>query len=490
MVSSDDVSPARDSNSDRHEAVPGMSSSETPDSGIKHRRPHRKSRTGCQPCKKRKIKCDEARPSCLNCVRRKVDCSFPLESVVHQDPATGVCGYRYSGCRPGTSQHSSARNSAEPLARAQFVPDRVPGDLRSLLKEQSTKIDIMSQRLSVMEGAMAQLAKPGLYQPALSYSDAALLSHFFANTVPTMVVDDVGEGGRDFWHVRLPDLSSRHPHVLHLLLALAALHKSRSCPQHQSTHLLEQAERHQLLGIQGTTPLLGNINDNYEVAYTSAVLIGLVNLAMGPRLGEYVAFSDQGAANFLGLLRGVRSIKFHYHQRAPPPEIPSPYMWAVDRIRVAELGFQAGGHYGEHLRRLRHLVDEITDAGLRGSYVAAMDDLEQLFVRMDEPDVATYYMSPFGWLYRISDRFLGRIQDKEPLALAMLSCFTIVLKGLESGWAADGWASHIMSGIWIYLAPEYRDMVRWPMQRLGWEPGEEDVLLRAALASTPLSIHT
>ncbi|GJD03911.1 Retinol dehydrogenase 12 [Colletotrichum higginsianum IMI 349063] len=491
MVSSDDISLVRDSNSDQHEAVPGMSSSEALESGNKHRRPHRKSRLGCQPCKKRKIKCDEARPSCLNCVRREVDCSFPLESVVHQDPATGVCGCRYSGCRPGASQHSSASSSTEPLARAQSGPDRVPGDLRSLLEEQSTKMDIMSRRLSSMESAMAQLTQTGLYQPALSYSDAALLSHFFTNTVPTMIVDDGGGGGRDFWHVRLPDLSSRHPHVLHLLLALAALHKSRSCPQHQFAHLLEQAERHQLLGIQGTTPLLGNIDDDhYEVAYTSAVLIGLVNLAMGPRQGEYVAFSDHGAANFLGLLRGVRSIKSHHDQRAPPPEIPPPCTWTASRIRVAELGFQAGGHYGEHLQRLRHLVEEIADDGLRGSYVAAMDDLEQFFVCMDGPDVATYYMSPFGWLYRISDSFLGRIQDKEPLALAMLSCFTVVLKGLESGWAADGWADHIMSGIWIYLAPEYRDMVRWPMQRLGWEPGEEDVPLRVALASTPLTTHT
>ncbi|TQN68501.1 Sterol uptake control protein 2 [Colletotrichum shisoi] len=341
MVSSDEISPVRDSNSDHHEEVSGMGSSEAPESGNKHRRPHRKSRLGRQPGKKRKIKCDETRPSCLNCVRREVDCS---------------CTSR----------------SAEPLARAQSGPDRVPGDLRSLLEEQSTKMDIVSRRLSSMESAMAPLAQTGLYQPAVSYFDAAFLSHFFTSTVPTMIVDDGGGvggggGGGDFWHVRFPDLNSRHPHVLHLLL-----------------------------------------------------------------------------------------------------------------------GFQAVGHYGEHLQRLSHLVEEITDDGLRGSYVAAMDDLEQFFVWMEGPDVATYYMSPFGWPYRVSDRFLGRIQDKEPLAPAMLSCFTRRAQGAgERMGGADGWADHIMSGIWIYLAPEYGDMVRWPMQRLGWEPGEEDVPLRVALASTP-----
>ncbi|KAJ5312689.1 hypothetical protein N7508_003519 [Penicillium antarcticum] len=40
------------------------------------RKYHSKSRTGCQICRSRKIKCDEQRPSCLNCVKRELQCSF------------------------------------------------------------------------------------------------------------------------------------------------------------------------------------------------------------------------------------------------------------------------------------------------------------------------------------------------------------------------------------------------------------------------------
>ncbi|KAK0209327.1 hypothetical protein DFS33DRAFT_526661 [Desarmillaria ectypa] len=44
-------------------------------------RPHQKSRSGCNTCKQRKVKCDEAIPICNNCTKRCVECvwgiSFP-----------------------------------------------------------------------------------------------------------------------------------------------------------------------------------------------------------------------------------------------------------------------------------------------------------------------------------------------------------------------------------------------------------------------------
>ncbi|KAK1758981.1 putative C6 finger domain protein [Echria macrotheca] len=41
------------------------------------RRSHRKSRTGCLPCKQRHVKCDEARPVCRLCANSNRECRFP-----------------------------------------------------------------------------------------------------------------------------------------------------------------------------------------------------------------------------------------------------------------------------------------------------------------------------------------------------------------------------------------------------------------------------
>lgn len=40
--------------------------------------PKKRSRTGCWPCKSRKIKCDEARPQCQNCRRQSVQCDYSV----------------------------------------------------------------------------------------------------------------------------------------------------------------------------------------------------------------------------------------------------------------------------------------------------------------------------------------------------------------------------------------------------------------------------
>ncbi|KAH7239511.1 hypothetical protein BKA59DRAFT_484627 [Fusarium tricinctum] len=52
-----------------------MSSSLSP-SAKRVRRAHRKSRLGCQHCKKRKIKCDETWPVCRNCIRNNATCIY------------------------------------------------------------------------------------------------------------------------------------------------------------------------------------------------------------------------------------------------------------------------------------------------------------------------------------------------------------------------------------------------------------------------------
>ncbi|GIK06886.1 hypothetical protein Aspvir_002539 [Aspergillus viridinutans] len=53
------------------------SNSERSTEGVYHaRRPHRKSRSGCLPCKRRRVKCDETQPHCLRCQKHGVTCVY------------------------------------------------------------------------------------------------------------------------------------------------------------------------------------------------------------------------------------------------------------------------------------------------------------------------------------------------------------------------------------------------------------------------------
>lgn len=465
-----------------------MGSSEN---GTKQRRHHRKSRLGCHQCKRRKIKCDETRPACLNCSRREVNCSYPLSSAAGEG-LHGACICKCLGCRSGVE--SSARSCDQPTsaANSSLEPaqtDNTPAELPRIIAEQSVRLESLSQQLSSMENAMTHLTQLVSRSSTLTYADMDLTNHFYTSTLPTLSVSD--EQGLKSWAISLCNLGYQYPHLYHLMLALAALHKAR-LHSHQKADLLVQAERHHAIGVQGSTALLGNINDqNYEVVRTSASLIGLINLAMGPRPGEYIAFSERAGPNFLGLLRGLKSIRPHRHcnvtQRESPADTSSP-----DSVSDMSAESPFANDPNTHLRSLYTRVHEIPESRHRKSYIHALDDLEQFFILMDGhlepsrdsavPDAA-HRLSPLGWIYRVQDDFLERLQNKESLALVIFAYFAVVLKELELGWPADGWAEHIMAKIWEeVVGPDDRELIQWPMFRLkgrawegSWPHGTSDV---------------
>ncbi|KAE9367027.1 hypothetical protein N431DRAFT_495376 [Stipitochalara longipes BDJ] len=59
--------------------------------GIKphKRRPHRKTRTGCLTCKKRKI-CDEGQPSCDKCIHHELTCEYARSHTAPTSPAASI----------------------------------------------------------------------------------------------------------------------------------------------------------------------------------------------------------------------------------------------------------------------------------------------------------------------------------------------------------------------------------------------------------------
>lgn len=446
-----------------------MSSSE---SSTKHRRPHRKSRLGCHQCKRRKIKCDETRPACLNCVRREVNCSYP-SPLAGVDGPPAACTCKCSGCRSGAdnSPQSCHQSISVTHPSQPGQTDYTSAELPRRLAEQSVKLESVCRQLTSMENTMVHFTQLVSLGPILSYADIDLTHHFYTSTLSTLG----GDGpGREFWSTCLPNLGFQHPHLYHLMLALAALHKAR-LHSHQQAELLVQAERHHVIGVQGATALLGSINDdNYEVVHTSAILIGLINLAMGPRPGEYIAFSEQVGPNFLGLLRGVQSIRHHKDYSIMREQSPADSS-LLHIFPEPSAESQFANEPKAHLRHLYSRARKIPEARLRKSYILALDDLEQFFVLMDGPlerpsglplPDTTHRQSPLGWLYRIQDDFLEQLRNKESLALVVFAYFAVVLKELELGWPADGWAEHIMADICEEVGPDERELIRWPMSRL------------------------
>ncbi|KAL2072683.1 hypothetical protein VTL71DRAFT_12026 [Oculimacula yallundae] len=103
--------------------------------------PKRRSRTGCNPCKVRKVKCDERHPVCLNCERQNVKCDFhiklkwqtgPAEDSPSSTPSPAVTEFPRDNREgslpqiPSYEQPDSISNSELPSFSASYQPQPLP----------------------------------------------------------------------------------------------------------------------------------------------------------------------------------------------------------------------------------------------------------------------------------------------------------------------------------------------------------------------------
>ena len=446
--------------------------SSTAQEGKRHRRAHRKSRYGCLECKQRKIKCDETRPICLNCIRRDVTCSSPSAPVNHPDPASANSRHASGNSLPSRGHYRRG------LRFVQSAYTRSSGSPEDYLEAASSPLELRpnppGQAISDLRNLCGQfgsprgpprMVNPNGPSPVLSYADLELWHHYVLLTTGTIS----GPQESDFWKVQLPEWGFQHPHILHLLLGLAALHKSRACPT-QRTKFLKQADSHHVVGMRGATTMLAAIDEkNFAPAYASAIVISLFSLGLRPRQGEYIGFSNNMNGGFLVFLRGVRCIK------ELQPLKHSNVVGAQDDKRPHGPTKPANESipYHGHIRYLRSITTAMTDpcdANSADVYLEALESLEPFLSAAfgkDKLGVASasdpYSNIPFAWLYRQSEPFLYRLQRKVPLALAIFACWAVALRELEHSWITKGWPEHIVSSVWESLDIDHKELVSWPM---------------------------
>ncbi|TDZ14215.1 Dimethylaniline monooxygenase [N-oxide-forming] 2 [Colletotrichum orbiculare MAFF 240422] len=103
-------------------------------------------------------------------------------------------------------------------------------------------------------------------------------------------------------------LSFRHHCVLHLMLAVSAMHLSRHSPE-KARHWEEVADGHYTVGLRQVMEMLPTLNkDNCGAMYAASTLVCTYSFASRPSTGHLLLVSDGAEVAWLELLRGVRFV--------------------------------------------------------------------------------------------------------------------------------------------------------------------------------------
>ncbi|KAL4812142.1 hypothetical protein BDW67DRAFT_193980 [Aspergillus spinulosporus] len=178
-------------------------------------RPHRKARTGCFSCKKRRIK---QKPTCRNCLQHKINCGYP-ETQVFRPPRAPVASQR---------QTVSPSGGRGPSANVQP---------RSLMRE-----DMLNVRL---------------------------MHHFTTSTCQTLATSRAVQA---LWRCQVPELGFVHHYLLQMIFAVAALHMSRKTPSEAATYTLYAYQQYEASLRDSSVALSQISSENCHALYAVSVL--------------------------------------------------------------------------------------------------------------------------------------------------------------------------------------------------------------------------
>ncbi|CAI6059417.1 unnamed protein product [Clonostachys chloroleuca] len=395
------------------------------------RRSHRKARTGCAVCKRRRIKCDEGKPGCQKCRQFGVDCSYSQLSPGMPDQGWTFLINGGPGPHQGRGRPRSSNWSTSTLTL--FKSPSCPSTSRTF--PPYSPETIQSYRL--------------LFDCLTWSGDAAVVSS--REDVAAKVL---------------------HPVILDFCRCSIASHLARLQPQQQS-HFQGMARRLSSSGIRGLVAMLPSVDvHNCQAVFAAAVLVSITTLAYGPQPGEYLLFCNSGFPLWLGLFQGIKSI---LGEVGVSQVFSGPLSGFLCRPEQVDKPYASRKH-------LRY-VDWVDQFIQLRTYVETSDDLyctenlqalgslqmcyEAIWGRPDGTCKShTRNQMVFIWIYYLRDDFVQRLQEKKPIPLLIFAYFTVPMKTLGNFWFISGWPDHILSGVRAAIDEAHHSWLQWPLQIL------------------------
>ncbi|KAF5012824.1 hypothetical protein FDECE_1113 [Fusarium decemcellulare] len=402
------------------------------------RKSHKKSRLGCQTCKRRKIKCDETKPECGNCIRFGVCCDFsPIPSQPIRAATTG------SG--PGRR-------------------GRPRSDWASWAEQIRLSADNASS--SGSENSLSNL----------NVADLELFHHYITTTANTL---HSGEQS-GLWCVGVPRLGFQYPYILALILSMSSYHMARQRPL-DAVRYLQLAEQHSTTALQTATLLLSQLNPaNSPALYITSVLICFLSFAKGPSQGNLLLIAEDGQVPWLYLLRGVRlvvsttgwssvfsGVLAEYY---PKSDEKQEQQQPEDLIDPALTG-PSDEDWRSSLNDIADLIDVFVEDRFKEAYKHELqvltDCCEKTFGKGQNSSLtmAGKMDVVFVWIYQLGDVYVEGLRNKDPVPMIMLGHLCVLLRTIEGYWFIQGWASHMMNEILRY-SERSRKWLAWPIAYL------------------------
>ena len=391
------------------------------------RRSHAKTRFGCLPCKRARIKCDENQPQCANCIRLKRRCEY-----------LGQPHARLDGASPSFSRLSASTPSIGPH----------------------------SPHPQTLHAARSQ---------ETSFDDLSLMHTYTLSTCTTL---DPRPELLEVWQVVVPREAVTQPYLMHSLLAIAALHQiSLGRGQDGSSGGVGTISRDRCLGLAMHHHSLALLKSKAELrditernchalfAFSAMISVSSLALPMARPMGLVDPIGEM--AQTAMLMRGSKTIVQSSRSLLEKGRVGPLLRYGLVLKQTA-----LSEDVEVALQEIQRCIDGLDDENERKSCCAALEGLKACFRTMSISQGGGLSVSledkggVFGWLAMVDMDFIVLLFRRQPVALVILAYCAIFMHALDEVWWYRGWGSALINAISETLDQKWESALTWVKHQL------------------------
>ncbi|KAH7130072.1 hypothetical protein B0J11DRAFT_602276 [Dendryphion nanum] len=420
---------------------------------IHTRRPHNKSRGGCEACKRRRRKCDEVKPTCTPCSKRTAPCHY-LTTTSHPIlPST-----------KRTTFHPLSPRSIPPTHIAKLWPGLWPGAYTPSILAPTT-----SSSKSITHTS----------------HDLYLIHHFLSTTV-----SDFETPSFPIYSTSGLQLAKQSPYLMHAILALSACHLQHLglSPTHALQFRAPEAFHAHLASSGLRNAVRGEIKSTAEAdtILTTSMLLNTLTFCVADYrdtedVSSYRARTGTGIEglrwDWMRIQIGITELLYQTRPWRPDSMWMPLFIATHERsaLLAAERESELGGLLREFCERQREReggrnkeCEEREDM-----YDELVEMLTPLIERKVEVKWLIYYLHPVG---AMTGDFVGLLEKGDTRALVLFVHWLRLMCAVDLWWCVRRvrrvcWV--ICEGLWARLGREEREIVRAPGVACGFLAGEE-----------------
>lgn len=378
--------------------------------------------------------CDEGKPSCSRCVRMKVNCSFTeTSSALVIIPASGSKNPPSKGGAAGTA-------------------------LLHLSKRPGNPFDSMQD--AIIDASIGQVP----FQPRFPEAERdrlRLMHHYTGCTRETITELALNNAAGVFlWRDYVPQMAFEYDFLLHGLLSVTALHLALLRNHSHDKNML-LAARHHNIGITLFRQHLANItHDNVAAIFAFSCMLPLYCFGI-----HQTAHSElKPLAKIVELFMLIRGTGVIVRASQDWLTVKSPWR-PFFKPKMGEITGDLPIEVDRVINMLLQRVDEcISVTEKRQVYAGAISVLRHNFL------LATLFphvQLTITFLPTMApEPFLNMIRGEEPLALAILGNYAVVLHWMRSRIWMEGWGRQTFDAVRRVLPNEFHDCIAWAAEEI------------------------